>query len=95
MSGERDTSQDPMLPIGFRENVSRVLRQQALLRRIKRALPDLRREYLSYGSDQYLPQLDHFLALKRAGARESDVVPLELSIAVQRAIAYTSAFHRH
>ena len=94
MSGERDTSQDPMLPIGLRENVSRVLRQQALLRRIKRALPDLRREYLSYGPDQYLPQLDHFLALTRAGARESDVVPLELSLAVQRAIARTSTLHR-
>ena len=43
---------------------------------------------------QYLPQLQHFLALLRAGARESDVVPLELSLDIQRVIDRARADQR-
>jgi predicted dehydrogenase len=86
-AAERDAPQDPTRPIRFSQKFGHVLRKRALLRRLKRALPNIRCEYLSYGPDKYLPQLSHFLDLQEGGARESDVVPLELSLAVQRVIS--------
>jgi predicted dehydrogenase len=73
-------------PLGVKEKLKRSLRERPLLRRLKRALPNARREYLSYGQDPRLPQLLHFLALLSAGAKESDIVPLELSLSIQRVI---------
>ena len=93
-SAERNAPRDPTLPLGLRQKLVHRLRQRALLRRLKWALPSARREYLSYGPDQYLPQLDHFLGLMKVGARESDVVPLELSLAIQRVIDQARADHR-
>ena len=78
--------QDPIQPLSTAQNVLRRLRRQPLLRRLKRAVPNRRREHLSYGLDPYLPQLMHFLARLRAGEGESDVIPLELSLSVQRVI---------
>ena len=94
MSAERSAPRDPTLPIGLKQKLVHRLRQRALLRRFKLALPSARREYLSYGPDQYLPQLHHFLDLLKVGARESDVVPLELSLAIQRVIEQARADHR-
>lgn len=39
---------------------------------------------LGYGADPYLPMLDHFTALVAAGQSESPLVPLSLSLDVQR-----------
>ena len=79
-----------------RDKVLSKLRQNRHLRRIKRGLPDLVRHHFSYGSNQYLPQLQHFLALLNSGTQESDVVPLELSLAIQRVIDHVRAnHHRH
>ncbi len=67
-----------------RPMIARGLRQRPLLRRFKRALPNARRKHLTYGPDPYLPQLEHFVGLLRAGTLQSDVVPLQLSLDIQR-----------
>ncbi len=72
--------------LGVKQRIVRRLRQQSFLRRLKRTLPSARREHFSYGADPYLPQLRHFIDLLRAGARESDVVPLALSSDIQQII---------
>lgn len=81
-----DLPQEPVQQLGARQKLARTLRQRQLLRRLKRAIPNARREYLGYGPDQYLPQLLHFLSLLSAGAKESDMIPLELSLSIQRVI---------
>ena len=92
---ERASSIDAVVPRSARDKLLSKLRQNPHLRRIKRTLPDLVRHHLSYGSDQYLPQLQHFLALLSSGTQESDVVPMELSLAIQRVIDQIRANHRH
>ncbi len=94
MAAMRTAPQDPALPLRSRKIVN-TLRQSPLLRRFKQALPNARLEHLSYGLDRYRPQLEHFLALMKAGERESGVVPLELSLAIQRVIGQARAGHRH
>ncbi len=86
MAVVHDPPPDPAQFLGMRQKFARGLRQRPLLRRLKRAIPNTRYEYLSYGVDPYLPQLLHFLRLVRAGSRESDIVPLELSLSIQRII---------
>jgi len=81
-----DLPQEPAQSPGVRLNLAHKLRQHPLLRRLKRAIPNARREYFTYGSNPYLPQLLHFLDLLSAGARESDIVPLELSLSIQHVI---------
>jgi predicted dehydrogenase len=93
-AAERASPQDSALPLGSKQRLVRTLRKSPLLRRFKQALPNARREHLSYGPNQYLPQLEHFLALLKEGARESTVVPLEFSLAVQRVIDQARANHR-
>ena len=85
-AAKRAQPQDATLPLGAGQKFVRMLRQSTLLRRLNQALPKARREYLSYGPDQYLPQLKHFLTLLKTGARESDVIPLEVSLDIQRVI---------
>lgn len=85
-TAERNVSGDIALSHKAKKRLLGTLRRNPRLRRIRRALPSARREYHSYGQDQYLPQLEHFLTLLKDGARESDVVPLELSLAIQRVI---------
>lgn len=80
---------------GVKQNIVRGLRQRPLLRRIKRALPNVRREYLTYGPDPYLPQLHHFVGLLKAGAGQSDVVPLQLSLDIQRVTDRARADQKH
>ena len=77
---------EPAQRSGMRQKLIRSLRQHPFLRRLKRTIPNARREHLSYGPDPYLPQLYHFLGLLRAGARESDVVSLGLSLDIMRVI---------
>jgi predicted dehydrogenase len=81
-----DLRQETAQPLGARQKLARNLRQRPLLRRLKRAIPNARREYFAYGPDPYLPQLLHFLALLGAGTAESDIVPLELSVSIQHVI---------
>jgi predicted dehydrogenase len=87
-------SADPALHLGRTQILARSLRQSPLLRRLKRALPNTRKEHLSYGSNRYLPQLAHFLALLKAGERESDVIPLDLSLDILRVIDRARMDHR-
>jgi predicted dehydrogenase len=86
----RDGSRDPTQPLGLKQKLEKALQKKALLRRVKRALPNVRREHLSYGPDKHLPQLSHFLDLLKGGVQESHVVPLELSLAIQRVIGRVS-----
>ena len=62
------------------------LRVIPALRRVQRHLADGRREHLHYGSNQYLPLLQHVVELITSKKGESDVVPLELSQEVARVI---------
>jgi predicted dehydrogenase len=90
-SAERASSQETTFPLGVKKKLAYTLRRNPRLRRLRRALPSARREHLSYGHDQYLPQLEHFLGLMKSGARESSVVSLELSMAIQRVIGQARA----
>jgi len=94
MSAERITPPDPALPLRLRRRLVRRLHQIYPLRRLKRIIPEARREHLSYGKDQYLPQLKHFLDLMKMGANESGVVPMEFSLAIQRVIDQARADHK-
>lgn len=63
------------------------LRESPRLRRINRAIKPPAFRNLPFGANPYLAQLDHFVALLKAGARESDIVPLDLSLEIHRIIA--------
>jgi len=73
-------------PLSAKQKLMHALRQRSLLRRIKRAMPFVKREHLPYGGDPYLLQLRHFLFLLKQGTRESNIVPLELSLNIQRVV---------
>jgi scyllo-inositol 2-dehydrogenase (NADP+) len=77
---------DVAQPPSFRAKMIARLRESPRLRRINRTMKRPIFQHLAFGADQYLPELDHFIALLRAGARESDVIPLELSLQIQRII---------
>lgn len=62
------------------------LRRSALLRRVKRGLPEGVRERLPYGADRFRPEVDHFLKLMSVGAVESETIPLALSLEVLRVV---------
>jgi predicted dehydrogenase len=91
---ERISSWEDPLANRSSQKVLGRLRQSHLVRRLKQALPSVTREYLSYGPDKYLPQLEHFLGLMKEGAQQSGVVPLELSLNIQRVIDHARADHR-
>ncbi len=55
------------------------LKRSPLLRQIKRKVSRLSGENLSYGQDQYLPQLNHFCDLVLNNQSESPLIPLSLS----------------
>ena len=73
-------------PMTEPKKVVRVLRQSSFLRRLRRVTTKAQKEHLPYGRDQYLPELEHFLALLHTEAKESDIVPLALSLDIQRVI---------
>jgi predicted dehydrogenase len=70
----------------FKFKLKQLLKQSPFLRRIKSKKNAAQREYHSYGVNQYLPMLNHFCALYRAGKKESDVMPLSLSSEVLRVV---------
>jgi predicted dehydrogenase len=55
------------------------LKQSPLLRRINSWRQSGGGEYHSYGANQYVPMLNHFCTLYRAGMLESEAMPLSLS----------------
>ncbi len=63
----------------FKNILKQQLKQSSFLRRIKSKKNTGKKEYYSYGVNQYLPMLNHFCALYRSGKSESDVIPLSLS----------------
>jgi predicted dehydrogenase len=77
--------------LGRRRRLTGGLRQNPLVRRLKRSLPNFHREYHSYGAHPYLPQLEHFLKLMEARAVESDIIPFELSMEIYRIIDWARA----
>jgi predicted dehydrogenase len=84
-----ETAREPSL----RMKALKKLKEFPILRRVNRGLSRIGAESLPYGSDQYLPQVEHFAALLRARAHESEVVPLEFSLDVQRVIESVRAAH--
>ncbi len=63
----------------LKNKLKQQLKQSSFLRRIKSKKIIGKNEYYSYGVNQYLPMLNHFCALYRAGKSESDVIPLSFS----------------
>lgn len=63
------------------------LRRNPLLRRLRARLPQGQTEQLSWGSDHYRPEAEHFCDLLRRGETRSPVLPPETSLALQRLIA--------
>ncbi len=82
----RQLRQESTYELTAKAKVKRSLRRHQLLRRLKKLVPEGRHDYLSYGTNKYLPQLLHFLSLLAAGAAESDVIPLERSLSIIRVL---------
>jgi predicted dehydrogenase len=72
---------------GLKSTVKEFMRRQPIMRSINRSVTSSKRTVYSYGPDRYAPQLKHFLSLLRTGKSESDVVPLKLSVNIQKIIA--------
>lgn len=68
-----------LLSYGLKYKILRKLKSYAILRRLKDIRSGNPGEYLSYGKNQYIPQLEHFSDLLRTKRVESDQVPHELS----------------
>jgi predicted dehydrogenase len=66
----------------FRSALKRGLKTSALLRRVKRRLGTGISETHSYGSNQYVPFLEHVFDLVRSGKSQSQAIPLDLSLEV-------------
>jgi predicted dehydrogenase len=77
---------DVAQPSSFRTKLVRKLRENPKLRRINRLRNKSNSQHVPFGSDQYLPQLDHFLGLMRAKTPESDIVPMRFSQDIIRII---------
>lgn len=69
---------------GAAAKLKSVLKQNPILRRVKQAMAGGERH--PYGADQYLPQMNHFLALLSAGKTESDIISHEFSLDILRII---------
>lgn len=84
----------PLEAPDLRRRMVQRLRTNPWLRRLHRALPTATSVHLPYGPDPYLPEIRHFLDLMRAGRRDSDVVPLDLSLDILRIIDRAHVDHR-
>ena len=80
---------DVAQPPSLRAKIIARLRESPRLRRINRTIKPPVFRHLPFGANPYLAELDHFITLLKAGARESDIVPLDLSLEIQRIIART------
>ena len=70
------------LSYGSRQKITRKLKSLGILRRLKNIGARNSGEYLSFGKNQYIPQLEHFCDLLRSKRVESDQVSHELSLKV-------------
>jgi predicted dehydrogenase len=86
-------TRDVAQPLSFREKVIEKLRESPQLRRINQTIKKSASQHIPFGSDRYLPELNHFISLVKAGAQESDIVPLEFSLDIQRIIDRARADH--
>ncbi|WP_299850449.1 Gfo/Idh/MocA family oxidoreductase [uncultured Roseovarius sp.] len=62
------------------------LKSNPMLRKIKRFRDATAAKFIPHGSDQYIPILEHFRNLIRGGRNESNLIPLELSLATQEVL---------
>jgi predicted dehydrogenase len=81
-------------PSSYRRDFLSRLRQSSGLRAVKQALDRPTSRHAGYGRNRYAPQLKHFAAILKAGAQESDVVPLNFSLDVHRIIDLARADHQ-
>jgi predicted dehydrogenase len=79
-------SRDVAQPLSFHEKIIGKLRESPQLRRINQTFQKSVSQHIPFGADQYLPELNHFIALLRTGAQESDILPLEFSLNIHRII---------
>jgi len=83
---------DAKMPAFYRlphkASIKQRLRQFPFFRRINALRQAFLGEFHSYKADQYLPVLQHFCDLYRAGKQESEIMPLSLSTDVLRVIEY-------
>lgn len=85
--------QNAMRPPSLRAKLLRRLRENPDLRRINRAMKKPAAKQMPFGTDQYLPEINHFVGLLRRGVNESDIVPMEFSLDIQRIIERARADH--
>lgn len=69
-----------------RQSIKERLRAMPAVRRLHRRMTDGARESHPYRENQFLPMLEHVLALSGSGKRESEIVPLNLSVEIARVV---------
>lgn len=79
------TKQD-LSAMAFPSRLKARLRSLPQLRRVSRLLDRPSTQNLPFGSDQYLPQLYHFVSLLENEKKESHIVPLRFSLEVHKLI---------
>jgi hypothetical protein len=72
--------------LSMKQHFKEELRAVPALRRLYRRLAGGQREHHHYGANQYLPLLEHVAGLVATGKKESDVVPLDLSLETARVL---------
>lgn len=63
----------------LKDKLKNTLKQSSMLRQLKSKKTG-QREYFNYGINQYVPMLQHFCTLYESGLKQSDVIPLSLSL---------------
>ena len=71
---------------GLKAKIKQMLKQSALLRKLKSKKSLGKRHFYSYGPNQYVPVLNHFCGLIQQNKLESDVIPLRFSREVLRVV---------
>ena len=87
------SSRDSAQRQSVRDTIMKKLRESPRLRRINRTIKTPDRRYLPFGTDQYLPELNHFLGLMKMKSKESEIASLQLSLDIQRIIERAVANH--
>jgi len=72
--------------VGLKDKLKQSLKQITLLRKIKAKKSAGKSQFYSYGKNQYLPVLEHFIDLLQAGKKQSPLIPLSHSAEVLRVI---------
>jgi len=71
---------------GVKITLKNILKSNYFLRRLKRALSRDKTHHYSYGSNQYLPMLNHFCELLVDEKKDSALIPHSLTLDVSRCI---------